>query len=577
MEQDAPQFRWGRRDRWQTLWTADPRQDFRADSTVRPCSWMSLSESPFGNTSGRLSICDSTAPCRGSSVSKLAANIAFARIVIRRCAVFAACLLSCMWLGPHSVVLAADPPLFNQDGVPPSPISEMTFPGVPDGPPVGGCAQVALPPFMTGANGASSEPECLSEAAEGSESGIPLQAVFDDGFALESLDEQFQLRIRVLTQIDGKIFSPADQEPARSGIYIPRFRVYFEGQLTSLFEYELSLQRSVEGAFDVLDANINFVASEAFQVRVGRALVPYSYAWYDHLEQYYITPERGLFPLNFGLARQAGVFAHGKLMDQRLQYAIGATFGQLSGLADTNTTRDGVAYVNARPFLQTSRFPALQFLNVGGSISIGQQTFESAPLPLRTSIQTSENDEAAQGASSIFLEFEDGVVDKGERLQGAVHTALYSGPFSFEAECYAGRFGIAPMPDAAETGVPIFGYDVTLASFLTGETVENRKTVAPLRPITRDGAGWGGLELFARYSKLHLGDEVFSAGLASSNDWTNNAAITDIGFNWYLTQFIRVTFDWQHSMYGSPVLLNEQTDLRSKRNDLYWIRCQLNF
>ena len=404
---------------------------------------------------------------------------------------------------------------------------------------------------------------------------IPLRAVFDDGFCLKSSDDQFQLRIRTLTQIDGKVFSPAHQEPARSGIYIPRFRIYFEGQLTDVFEYELSLQRSVEGTFDVLDANVNFVRSEQFQVRVGRALVPYSYAWYDHLEQYYITPERGLFALNFGLARQAGVFAHGKLHEKQLEYAFGATFGQLSGLADTNTTRDGVVYLNSRPYLHTDSWA--RFLNVGGSLAIGQQAFESSPLPLRTSIQTSENDEAAQAASSIFLEYEPGVVAKGERLQGALHAALYSGPFSLEAECYAARFGVAAPHGASPIGIPIFGYDVTLASFLTGETIENRKTVAPLHPVTKEGTGRGAVEAFGRFSDLQLGNQVFSAGLANPHDWTNSAAITDIGFNWYLTRFVRMTFDWQHSMYASPVLINAQKDLRSKTNDLFWVRCQLYF
>ncbi|MFO1021581.1 MAG: porin [Planctomycetales bacterium] len=415
------------------------------------------------------------------------------------------------------------------------------------------------------------------EAGEEAPWATPLGASFDDGFSVKSPDEQYQLRIRTLTQIDGKIFSPSDQEPARSGIYIPRFRAYFEGQLTDLFEYELSLQRSVEGTFDVLDANVNFVRSEEFQIRVGRAIVPYSFAWYDHLEQYYITPERGLFALNFGLARQAGVFVHGKLHDQRLQYALGGTFGQLSGLADTNTTRDGLLYVNAKPYLQTETRDWLRNLNLGGSLAIGKQAYESAPLPLRTAIQTSENDEAAQAASSVFLEYENTVVAKGERLQGALHTALYSGPFSVEAECYAARFGMAADPSSPVVGLPIFGYDMTVASFLTGDTIEDRTTFSPLHPMTRDGTGRGAVEVFARYSQLKLGNDVFSAGLADPHDWTNSAAITDIGWNWYLTRFVRLSFDWQHSMYATPVLLNEEQDLRSKKNDLFWMRCQLFF
>ncbi|WP_010585807.1 OprO/OprP family phosphate-selective porin [Schlesneria paludicola] len=437
------------------------------------------------------------------------------------------------------------------------------------------CNAVALAPLVDEFE--SHEGNFASVSEQDSFSEIPLKAVFDDGFRLKSKDDQFQLRIRTLLQLDGKVFAPSDQEPARSGLYIPRFRVYFEGQLTDLFEYELSLQRSVEGTFDILDANINFVRDEEFQVRLGRALVPYSYAWYDHLEQYYITPERGLFALNFGLARQAGLFAHGKVFNQQLQYAIGAAFGQLSGLADTNTTRDAVGYLNAKPYLHSEQFSWLRFLNIGGSLAVGQQAYEAAPLPLRTSIQTSENDEAAQGASSIFLEYTTGSVAKGERLQGALHAALYSGPFSIEAECYAARFGLAPNSASSSVGIPILGYDVTLASFLTGETVEDRKTVTPLRPMTKDGPGRGAVEVFGRYSNLKIGSEVFSSGLANPNDWTNSAGIMDVGVNWYLTHFVRVTLDWQHSMYATPVLLNEQKDLRSKHNDLFWVRCQLYF
>jgi len=233
--------------------------------------------------------------------------------------------------------------------------------------------------------------------------------------------------------------------------------------------------------------------------------------------------------------------------------------------------------LNFKPFLHSERFSWLRFLNIGGSLAIGQQAFESSPLPLRTSIQTSENDEAAQAASAIFLEYEDGVVAKGERLQGALHAALYSGPLSIEAECYAARFGVAARPGDSAIGVPIFGYDVTVASFLTGETIQKRETVAPLRPITRTGSGHGAVEVFGRYSNLQLGSQVFTAELANPNDWTDNAAITDFGFNWYLNSYVRMTFDWQHSMYASPVLLNKQKDLRSTTNDLFWVRCQLYF
>ena len=201
----------------------------------------------------------------------------------------------------------------------------------------------------------------------------PLRATLGEGFSFKSWDDEYQLRLRVLDQTDFKVFSPGDQVPARSGLYIPRARVYFEGQLTRLFQYEVSIQRSVDGVWDLLDGNVNIVPDRRFQVRFGRMLVPYSYDWYDHLEQYFITPERALFPLNFGLSRSAGLMAHGFLFDDRLEYAAGGFDGHLTGLADNNTTRDVVGYFNLRPFLHPERFPLLRNVNVGASGFLGQQ------------------------------------------------------------------------------------------------------------------------------------------------------------------------------------------------------------
>lgn len=402
---------------------------------------------------------------------------------------------------------------------------------------------------------------------------VPLRAMYKDGFGIRSADDQFQLRMRFLTQIDGKIFTPTDQEPARSGMYIPRFRTYFEGQLRDGLEYELSLQRSVEGAFDLLDANVNLGTNEAFQVRIGRSLTPYSYSWYDHLEQFYITPERGLVSLNFGLARQVGVIAHG-VINEKLEYAAGPTFGHLAGLADQNSTREGVGYLNYRPLLDASEDSFLKYLNIGGSIALGRTAFATTPLPLRTSIQTSENDEAAQAASTQFLEFNPGVVWDGGRQQGALHIANYAGPLSLEAEVYALSFQARQNVAAPSVWLPVVGFDATAAMFLTGERVTGRGIVEPLAPI---GTGPGAIEVFGRYSSIHISDKVFTAGLADEADWTRGVGMTDIGFNWYLNRFVKLTFDWQHAMFATPILLNETTDRHGSNADLFWMRCQLYF
>ncbi len=410
----------------------------------------------------------------------------------------------------------------------------------------------------------------------------PLRAQFGEGFEFTTTDEEYSLRLHILDQTDFKNFVPGNQFPAKSGLYIPRVRLYFEGQLTQLFDYEVSLQRSVDGVWDLLDANLRVNADRRFQMIFGRQLVPYSYDWYDHLEQHFITPERALFPLNFGLSREAGLLARGFLFDDRLQYALGGFDGRLVGVADDNNTRDAVAYLNARPFLKSEQFPLLQYLNLGASGFIGRQLGAQPPLPLRTSVQSSENDEAANQASSEILSFREDVVALGQRYGAALHLAWYYKQLSLESEFNTGHVQFAQNGHPANRPVvPITGYHVAAGYFLTGETVTGRKMVDPLRPLMkREGGGVTGLgavELFARYSRLTLSPLVFQDDLADPNAWTRDAYATDVGWNWYLNRYIKLYFDWQHVGYSSPVLINPHSDLYSRTNDLFWMRCQIYF
>ena len=402
-----------------------------------------------------------------------------------------------------------------------------------------------------------------------------------EGFELITPDEEFSLGVRVLNQVDFKNFAPNDLSPAISGLYLPRTRFYFAGRLTRPIEYEVSFQRSVEGVVDLLDGFVNFNFDEGFQIKFGRAIVPYSFDWYDHLEPYFITPERSLFPLNFGLSRQAGLTAWGYLGEGRLEYAVGGYAGGSIGIADDNSTRDAVGYVNWRPFLLSERYPRLRYLNVGGSIAGGQAVRPESepPTPLRTSIQSTENSREAAAASITFLDYEEDVRALGDRFQGALHMAYYGGGWSIESEVQAGQFQFARIGMPERPRVPVIGYHVTASYFLTGEEVPDRTTIIPLRPFApRFGQyGPGSIEAFARISQMHVGSEVFTFDLANEDNWTRDIALTDVGFNWYPNRFVKFYLDWQHSAFGSPVLVNDLSGTRRLSNDLFWIRCQIWF
>jgi len=408
---------------------------------------------------------------------------------------------------------------------------------------------------------------------------LPLRARLADGFQLASEDDEFDLRFHVLDQSDFKVFTPNDRTFGKSGVYVPRVRLYLEGRLTRFWEYEVSLQRSLDGNWDLLDGNVNLRLSEAFQVKIGRCLVPYSYDWFDHLEQYFIAPERALFPLNFGLSRQAGLMAWGRASEGRLDWAVGGFNGHLTGVADNNPNQEAVGYLNLRPFLLSDRFPALRHLNVGASGSIGQVVRDESPLPLRTSVQAAENDAGTTDASAVFLNFNDGTVYRGNSSFGAAHLAYYYGGLSFESEWNFGQFQMDRPGLRNKPEIPVQGFHTMLSYFVTGEQIERRTTVVPVRPFRPLSGDWGpgAIEPFIRYSQLNLGDVLFKDDLANGNFWTNNVSMVDLGVNWYPNRWIKFYLDWQHAAFGSPVLVNEAKGIFGRSTDLFWVRCQIYF
>ena len=123
------------------------------------------------------------------------------------------------------------------------------------------------------------------------------------------------------------------------------------------------------------------------------------------------------------------------------------------------------------------------------------------------------------------------------------------------------------------------GFHTAVAYFLTGEEVDRRTTVVPLRPFRPFRGAWGpgAIEPFARYSQLNLGDAVFAEGLADGRLWTRDVGMVDLGVNWYPDRWVKFYLTWQHAMFGSPVLVNEAKETFGRSTDLFWVRCQVYF
>ena len=70
---------------------------------------------------------------------------------------------------------------------------------------------------------------------------IPQETIFGPGFQIQSKDQRYRLQIHYESQIDGRIWSQNEQLPANSGFFLPRQRVFFNGDIAEVIEYELAI------------------------------------------------------------------------------------------------------------------------------------------------------------------------------------------------------------------------------------------------------------------------------------------------------------------------------------------------
>jgi phosphate-selective porin OprO and OprP len=427
-----------------------------------------------------------------------------------------------------------------------------------------------------GTGGRTYPPESTSVGSE----KIPRRIAkveFAEGLELSSPDDEFKLTFHNLTQAEFRGFPNNQQGILQSQFFIPRQRWYFTGRVTRNVEFYTVINRGY-GSLDLLDAFITYRIDQRFRLRAGRMKTPYLYEYYSIAEGDLIAPERSLYAGNMAANRQMGMMALGEVFDGRLGYSVGVYNGPRRSFQDFNSAKDVIGYLNARPFLKSERYKALNYLNIGGSWDVGyQQDSPTQPNALRTANDQSPN-AAAVSLSPTWMTFNNNVVEQGQRIQWAGHLIWYYKSFTFLAEYGGGVAGYALNTSKTSTYIPYNGYMVQGTYFITGEQLTRRVSVVkPLRDFSwvKGKRAPGAIEVHGRFSTLGFGKEVFTAGFVDPNLWSNQAWATDVGFNWYLNFYTKVMVDWQHSDFYTPVVIGPNHF--GPNRDLFWLRFQVFF
>ncbi len=398
------------------------------------------------------------------------------------------------------------------------------------------------------------------------------QARWGPGFQIRSDDDEYDIQFHNLTQLDGRFYGVPNQKPVADTFDIARQWFVFNGHLTKPYEYYVSFNNSFD-TFSALDVFLNVNYDKRMQFRFGRFKSPYTYEFYAQPTEALASGEWSVFFNNFGMNRDVGTMLWGESVAGRIDYAAGIFNSTPNAQFDLSNPKSVIAFLNFAPWRPRAGSP-LENFNVGGSLVAGEQDHVPVPQELRTIVPTS-------GSNVIgvpFLAFNNNVVTAGPRNLWDLHLAYFYRSLMVLGEWGSGfeDYALANHTNN-RVRLPIESFYVQTSYFLTGETMASRGRVKPLRSFDlRPGRfGPGAWELVFRYADLSLGRQVFTAGLADPNLWTDRLFTTDLAVNWYWNAYIRVMFDWQHAGFGSPVIY-APTRFSSVSN-LYMLRFEVWF
>jgi phosphate-selective porin OprO/OprP len=448
-------------------------------------------------------------------------------------------------------------------------------PSTPPAPPVNEAA---------GKYGAEAKDAKDGEAGKAKETTEKKTAIsgWDDGFFLRSEDKRFNLRLTGQIQADYRAFLDGRDRTDIDTFLIRRARLGVEANVLQYYEFRLlpdfsntaATSPTVTASPRLQDAYLNVHYWDAFQVEGGKFKQPFSYEQLIQ-DRFVPTAERSLID-QLVPARDVGLMVHGqKLFDDRLDYAVAVSNGEINGDFDLNDRKDVNVRLVYRPFADPDALPWLHGLQLGGSAGWGVQNEPVSPMVLRT-------------PSTIpWFAFNAAVRADGLRTRYSPEVAYFYQGLGLAAQFYGQEQRLRPAFVGPGSNVvvnlPMEGFYVLATCLVTGEgRTTYSQPIDPLRPFDPCSPlhGPGAWEVVGRVSHLHVGDRAFAPGalnLADPARFSPDATELTLGFNWYLNKWVRTQFNWEHSWFTHPVRLGPGPAGLLRHDDAILARLQVIF
>lgn len=135
----------------------------------------------------------------------------------------------------------------------------------------------------------------------------------------------------------------------------------------------------------------------------------------------------------------------------------------------------------------------------------------------------------------------------------ATPPAFAAAPVSVEAlaqrlQALEQRLGIAAADAGRVAHLEHDAWQLVGSWVLTGEDASYRGVARPNQPFTLGAAGWGALELVARYGELDVDDDAFPL-FANPAGAARAAAAWSLCLNWYLTGNLKLVANYTQATF----------------------------
>jgi phosphate-selective porin OprO/OprP len=367
----------------------------------------------------------------------------------------------------------------------------------------------------------------------------PAVRVGPGGFALESADKAFVLRIRGYVHGDARFFLGGGAAGPPHTFLLRRARPIFEGTIAQHIGFRLMLDFG-GGTASVQDAHVDVGPSPALALRAGKFKAPLGLERLASANNLLFV-ERA-FPTALAPNRDIGLQVHGELWDGALTYAVGVFNGVADGGSadgDTDKGKDVVGRVFGFP-LRSLGVAALHDLGAGLSASFGR-AHGTLAAPGLASFRTSGQQAFFRYAAGDSLATT--VITAGDRVRLSPQLTWFSGPVGLLGEYVQSSHDVALGATTAR--LTHHAWQAAAVVVLGGDA-----SYEGVRP--RQAAGQGGLgafELAGRLHELRVDPDAFPTFASPANAARRARGVT-VGAGWWASRNLRVIADFDRTTFA---------------------------